>query len=466
MSSMKEREILKPVEKKEVYHVLKDLTVEVEVMQNPYNFRLEQLFQMAARINKNRSFLFVSRVLGKHLAVNPKIPLLAGSLLAVRYLEVVHGERDPRAEKIANAIQTHEGLDEIWNSLQNDPIPLPTAATFIGFAETATALGHAVFSTFRNNAKYIHTTREQIDRLTSIINFEEEHSHATSHRVYALDSEFFQDDSEVVLVDDEVTTGKTAINIIRKIKEEYPLKNKFTVVSILDWRTEEYRERYRQLEEELDVKIHNVSLIDGVVSIEGKPSIEENEVQMENTFHPEVNYLSVAHLLPAETLQQSSSTSIGGIATKAGYLKATGRFGLSIEKEKEFSNQIQAVADFVKANRKGNKTLVIGTGEFMYLPMHIASRMGEGVYFHSTTRSPIYHSNSNDYTIKQKFEFDSPENQGVTNYLYNIEVNQYDEVFIIFERMSSLNATSPLMTALSKSKIPTIHLVNMTEIIE
>lgn len=464
---MKEREILKPVEKREVYHVLEDLTVEVEVMQNPYNFRLEQLFQMAARINKNRSFLFVSRVLGKHLAVNPKIPLLAGSLLAVRYLEVVHGERDPRAKKIANAIQTHEGLDEIWNSLQKDPIPLPTAATFIGFAETATALGHAVFSTFSNNAKYIHTTREQIDRLTSIINFEEEHSHATSHRVYALDSEFFQDESEVVLVDDEVTTGKTAINIIRKIKEVYPLKNKFTVVSILDWRTEEYRERYRQLEEELDIKIHTVSLIDGVVSIEGKPSIEgENEVQIENTFLPEVNYLSVAHLLPAETLQQSSSTSVGGIATKAGYLKVTGRFGLSIEKEKEFLNQIQAVADFVKAHRNGNKTLVIGTGEFMYLPMHIASRMGEGVYFHSTTRSPIYHSNSNDYAIKQKFEFDSPENQGVTNYLYNIEVNQYDEVFIIFERMSSLNATSPLMTALSKSKIPTIHIVNMTEIIE
>ncbi|WP_137727238.1 phosphoribosyltransferase family protein [Lysinibacillus sp. SGAir0095] len=457
---------LKPVENKEVYHVLNNLTVEVEVMNNPYNFQLGQLFQMAARINKNRSFLFVSKVLGKHLAVNPKIPLLVGSLLAIRYLEVVHGESDARAEKIAKAIQTNEGLEEIWASLQKDPVTLPRATTFVGFAETATALGHAVFSTFSNHAKYIHTTREQIDNLQSIINFEEEHSHATSHRVYALDSEFFQDDSEVVLVDDEVTTGKTAINIIRTIKAEYPLKNKFTVVSILDWRTPEHRERYRQLEEELDITIHTISLIDGVVSVSGTPSTEENGLKTENTFRPEVVYLPVCHLLSSENFQQSASTSVNGIINKSSYLHATGRFGLSIEKEKEFSNRIQAVASYVKEKRRGEKTLVIGTGEFMYLPMYLASQMGEGVYFHSTTRSPIYHTNLNDYTIRQKFIFDSPENQGVTNYLYNIQPNQYDEVFIIFERMSSLEAASPLIEELSKVNIPFINIVNMTEIVE
>ncbi|MFC7686212.1 phosphoribosyltransferase family protein [Ureibacillus sp. GCM10028918] len=458
--------ILKPVENKEVYQVLNDLTVEVEVMNNPYNFQLDQLFQMAARINKNRSFLFVSQVLGKHLAVNPKIPLLVGSLLAIRYLEVVHGESDSRAQKIATAIQTNEGLQEVWNSLQKEPIALPKSATFIGFAETATALGHAVFSTFGNNAKYIHTTREQINQLTSIINFEEEHSHATSHRVYALDSAFFQDASEVVLVDDEVTTGKTAINIIRKIKAEYPLKNEFTVVSILDWRTPEYRERYRHLEEELNIKIHTISLIDGVVSINGTPTIEERGLDTDDTFQPEVSYLPVQHFLTPDCLQQSTSTSVSGIPTKANYLQATGRFGLAIEKEKEFSTQIHAIAGYVKEQRRGEKTLVIGTGEFMYVPMHIAANMGEGVYFHSTTRSPIYHSTTEDYAIQQKFVFDSPENQGVTNYLYNIEANQYDEVFILFERMPSLNATSSLVKALSRVKIPYIHIVNMTEIIE
>lgn len=460
--------ILKPVEIKEVYHVLNDLTVEVEVMNNPYEFELGQLFQMAARINKNRSFLFVSKVLGKHLAVNPKIPLLVGSLLAMRYLEIVHGVRDSRAPKIAEAIQKNEGIDAVWSSLQNNPIELPKATTFIGFAETATALGHAVFSAFKENAKYIHTTREQIDNLCSIINFEEEHSHATSHRVYALDSEFFQDTSEVVLVDDEVTTGKTAINIIRTIKAEYPFKKEFTVVSILDWRTPEYRQRYHQLEKELNITIHTIALIDGVVSISGSPAIQENESKQADKFESELSYLPVQHLLSSDSLQRSSSTSVNGIPNKSSYLQMTGRFGLSIEKEKELSNQIQKVASYIHEQRRvcEGKTLVIGTGEFMYVPMQIASHMGESVYFQSSTRSPIYHSSLNDYTIQQKFIFDSPENQGVTNYLYNIEENQYDEVFIIFERMSSLDAASPLIKELSKVKIPYIHIVNMTEIVE
>ena len=150
--------------------------------------------------------------------------------------------------------------------------------TFIGFAETATALGHAVFSTFENNAKYIHTTREQINERTSIINFEEEHSHATSHRVYARDLQFFQDDSEVVLVDDEITTGKTAINIIQTITAAYPSKKVFTVVSILDWRSAEHRQRYRQLEQELEITIHAVTLIDGAISVTGEPVLDESIV--------------------------------------------------------------------------------------------------------------------------------------------------------------------------------------------
>ena len=103
---------------------------------------------MATRINKKRSFLFVSKVLGKHLAVNPHIPLLVGSLLAMRYMEVVHGYKDPRAMAVARAIQTNQQTEQLLESIRNGPIGLPAPTTFIGFAETATALGHAVFSTF------------------------------------------------------------------------------------------------------------------------------------------------------------------------------------------------------------------------------------------------------------------------------------------------------------------------------
>ncbi|MCQ6275561.1 phosphoribosyltransferase family protein [Bacillus sp. V3B] len=453
---------------KETYNVLDDLRVEVEVLNNPYHFQLDQLFQMATRINKKRSFLFVSKVLGKHLAVNPAIPLLVGSLLSLRYMEMVYGLKDPRAQKIAEAIQTNTdiAIEGAWASMKNSPISLPRPTTFIGFAETATALGHSVFSTFANHAKYIHTTREQIDELTSVITFEEEHSHATSHRVYAMDSHFFNDDNEVVLVDDEITTGKTALNIIRTIKANYPLKKVFTVVSILDWRTQEHREEYRQLERELEVKIHAISLIDGVVSVTGEPVLEEKEMESTLAEHQEITYIPIHHFMNSTMLHKVTSTTANGTENQSPYLQTTGRFGLSIESEEEFSHQSRVIANYLKEYRKGGETLVIGTGEFMYVPMRVASEMGPDIYFQSTTRSPIYQTDRESYTIQQKFEFDSPENSGVINHLYNIESNQYDEIFIFVERMSALHHSHSLIAELRKTKIPYIHIVTMTETIE
>ena len=38
------------------YNVLNNIKVHVEVRDNPYNLELDNLFQMAARINKKRSF--------------------------------------------------------------------------------------------------------------------------------------------------------------------------------------------------------------------------------------------------------------------------------------------------------------------------------------------------------------------------------------------------------------------------
>ena len=451
---------------KDTYHVLDDLTVEVAVLNNPYKFHLNQLFQMATRINKKRSFLFVSKVLGKHLPVNPQISLLVGSLLSMRYMEVVYGYKDPRAKQVAEAIQTNQNVEELLSAMKDDPILLPRPTTFIGFAETATALGHAVFSTFANNAKYIHTTREQINELPSVINFEEEHSHATSHRVYALDQNFFQNDHEVVLVDDEITTGKTAVNIIRTIQSKYPAKKVFTVVSILDWRSPEHRERYRQLERELDITIHNVTLIDGVISVIGQPILIEEDTEVIPVVHQDISYLSIQDFMEPKMFRQVTSIHSNGVENQSPYLQATGRFGLSIQEEEWFSRQFETMADQLKKHRKGKRTLVIGTGEFMYIPMQIASHMGSDVYFQSTTRSPIYHTNTVSYTIQNKLVFDSPENMGVTNHLYNIQPNQYDEIFIFIERISSLNATNTLVKQLSRTQIPFINIVIMTETIE
>ena len=71
------------------YTILDKITVDIEVTANPYQLHLEELFTMAARINKKRSFLFVSKVLGKHLPIQPQKGLITAALLAARYAESI-----------------------------------------------------------------------------------------------------------------------------------------------------------------------------------------------------------------------------------------------------------------------------------------------------------------------------------------------------------------------------------------
>lgn len=63
---------------------------------------------------------------------------------------------------------------------------------FIGFAETATALGQAVFVCFSGNCTYIHTTRNDISGNYKKFNFVEEHSHAPEQYLYIKDNDFFR----------------------------------------------------------------------------------------------------------------------------------------------------------------------------------------------------------------------------------------------------------------------------------
>lgn len=69
------------------------------MLHNPYLLLPDQLFQMAARMNKRRGFLFVSTILGKHLPVLPAISLAGGCALAARYMEVLHRTNHPYQKK-------------------------------------------------------------------------------------------------------------------------------------------------------------------------------------------------------------------------------------------------------------------------------------------------------------------------------------------------------------------------------
>ncbi|MEE4577529.1 phosphoribosyltransferase family protein [Paenibacillus polymyxa] len=433
---------------------------------------------MAARVNKKRSFLFVSKVLGKHIPVNPYISLLSGAALAILlYKELVPQSGQQMDKLIGEAVR---GLldpnyaKEAYQKLMDERLAFsfPEPIKFVGFAETATALGHSMYRLFDGGATYIHTTREDIPGLRPIIRFEEEHSHAVDHRCYALNEDAFAGDGPIVLVDDEITTGKTTLNIIRDIQEHFPRKQ-YVIASLLDWRTDSDERAFADLEAELDIRITPLSLLKGKIEIQGTPILDHAEYagQTGNVEHAATSTAEVNKDLSgtiarcfeedASAFERISHTSIStdGYANTAPYLKYTGRFGLQSADNPALDAEIAYTAERLNQLRSGQRTLVMGTGEFMYIPMRIAAELGPNVYYQSTTRSPVYPHREEGYGVASGVTYPSPEDSTVRNFIYNVEPGQYDEIFVLLERESDSERMKPMLEALSRLGCDKVHVV-------
>lgn len=424
--------------------ILNSLTVDIHITENPYELLPEDLFVMAARINKKRSFLFVSKVLGKHIPIDPKIGLLTGELLASRYMEKVKKVETGKAAELLSAFRN--GPHFMYSSPFIDKGHNPV---IIGFAETATALGHAFFQSFKR-ADYFHTTRDQLANQKSVITFEEEHSHATSHRCYA-DADLLNNKRETILVDDEMTTGKTAINIIRSIHERFPRKM-YTVVSILDWRSPKDQMRFDDLEKELGIIINNVSLLKGEIEVKGTPEVSKSQSADEPSGNTvQITYIHINKEFPGLLSRTNEpSVTLNGEIRNIPYLKDSGRFGLDAIRQAGLSVSLAEVGQSLSRKRDGRNTLCLGTGEFMYIPMKLASLMGEGVKFHSTTRSPIFVRNDKAYGAKYGISFQNPEDPEMAQFVYNIPEDCYEEVFLFFEREPEKESLMPLINQIKK----------------
>ncbi|MEH7418199.1 phosphoribosyltransferase family protein [Neobacillus drentensis] len=442
---MKNSQALTLSEKKYTFNILETIKVEIDCLDNPYHIPINDLFTMAARINKKRSFLFISKVLGKHLPIEPNKGLIIAALLGARYLEKVK-ELECREKERLLAFFLNGG-----HFYSRPFIPERFKPVIIGFAETATALGHAFFDCFQA-AEFFHTTREEIRGEAPVITFEEEHSHATSHRCY-ISKEMMDHQREIILVDDEITTGKTALNIIKSIQEKFPRPH-YTVVSILDWRSPEYQQKFLRLEQELGIKINVVSLLSGHVEIHQVKEIEACSKKVETP--NKGTSIEVLHLDSYFTASRySSEVQLNGIP----YLNETGRFGLKSSENFTLHKKVSSAADFLRQKRAGDRTLCLGTGEFMYLPMKLAAEMGRGVYYQSTTRSPIYIENEEGYGARFGVHFPNPENENISHFVYNIPPNHYDELYVFFEREVSEEQLQPMLNVLSELAFRTIKIV-------
>ena len=159
------------------------------------------MLKVAKRFNNTkRTYLLVNPLQAKHLPISPSISL-----------EMMHTLGKDLAKKY------------------------PDTKLVIGFAETATAIGVAVASCFSKDCVYIHTTRESDEATSEWIHFEEEHSHAVDQLLCTKNLESWIAETKTILfVEDEISTGKTLINIIECLKTTYSiLKEKELVVDSL-----------------------------------------------------------------------------------------------------------------------------------------------------------------------------------------------------------------------------------------
>lgn len=381
------------------------MSVDINIRENKYNLNLNDLIIMGKRINNTkRNFLFISKVLGKHIEAKPSVCKEIGLKLARLIFD--------KEEK---------------NYKNNEKICV------LGFAETATGLGMAVAS-YIKNCYYITTTRECITELKSILKFEEEHSHATTHKCFPLDKDKLLNSDKIILVDDEITTGKSMINIIKELKNVTNVK-KFTILSILDWRNEECRKAYDYLSKKENIEVEVLSLISGDIKVKDTTTYIDNNDDVIKDTTDVLNY-DILERIEFKTDYEKEIES---------YLLHTGRFGVEFNEIQSLEDKCKAIANGIQTLIGSNeKILVLGHGENIYIPCRIASYIKGDVYFKSTTRSPIYCENIEGSPIKEKHVF---YHKGVKYYFYNkseIE-NNYDKVILITEDDLNIKLTNNMI---------------------
>jgi adenine/guanine phosphoribosyltransferase-like PRPP-binding protein len=298
----------------------------------------------------SRPYVVLNPLLAKHIPVSPKDALAHFKRLGAQVAATCAGER----------------------------------TLVIGFAETATAVGAAVAACIERSV-YVHTTREVLASERLVAEFLEEHSHAKNQALYLSDD--VRDLSaydRIVFVEDEITTGKTILNFLRRI--DY--RGKITVSALV----------FNGFDERAfagyPARFCCIRRIPGIVWIE-------------------------IDALPDPR---------AGVVTDV------------------YATACRSAAETVAAriserSLRGKDVLVLGTEEFMYPALVLGERLervAKTVKTHATTRSPLAaRENDRLYPLTARHAFKSPYDADRTTYLYNLETYDAAIVFTDAPRFDS-----------------------------
>ncbi|WNI24968.1 phosphoribosyltransferase [Streptomyces sp. ITFR-16] len=364
---------------------------------------LRELLGLALRRNPKRAHLLVSNVLGKHVPQRPSVVYGAGFELGLRVRELLGDEEARRA-------------------------------VVLGYAETATGLGHAVADGL-GQAPYLHSTRRPVAGVARAGGFEESHSHATSHLLLPEDPELLAadgPDATLVLVDDEFSTGNTVLNTIRALHERYPRK-RYVIVALADMRSPDDRGRLAGFADEIGARVDliarnagTVGLPDGVLD-KGQALVAAQEAEQ-----------------AAEPRPAAPSTALRtriDLRWPAG-VPDGGRHGFTPAHRALLEPALPAMADRI-ARALGDhprRVLVLGFEELMYAPLRLGTaleeRTGAEIRYSTTTRSPVLAVDDPGYAIRTRLVFpahDDPADGPGDRYAYNVAGAGFGAVVLVVD---------------------------------
>ncbi len=352
-------------------HTISLPTGELNLCLAASDFTLDDLTDYAARQNPKRGFLFVNKLLAKYWPSKPQAMAQMHQYLA---------------QSLAGSIQG--------------------SSVFVGMAEAAAGLGQGVYEAYLNQATrsdhlFIHTSRYLLADICKL-DFQEQHSHAAQFYLYVplepLLQQSFLTAQNLVLIDDELTTGRTFVNLIRAYQRVNPQLQRIIIVSILNFVD---HERQQQMQQQLGVELQFISALAAEVNFVSNPDYRYTNIpNVQSQPHCKRQHLSLT----------------------------AGRLG--IQGHLEFD--ATPLETLLQSWHKEQSILVLGTGEFI----HVAFLMGRyleqqdwDVSIQSTARSPLLKGEA----IKEKMEFKDNYADNIPNYLYNVRADQYDHVIICHE---------------------------------
>ncbi|WP_107309188.1 phosphoribosyltransferase [Streptomyces sp. TP-A0356] len=360
--------------------------------------KLTELVGLALRRNPKRAHLLVSNVLGKHV---PQLP------------SVVHGHGFALGRRVRDLL----GADEA------------ARAVVLGYAETATGLGHSVADGL-GLAPCIHSTRRPVEGVARAGGFEESHSHATSHLLLPEDPALLVGDGPLVLVDDEFSTGNTVLNTIGELHERYPRK-RYVVVALVDMRSAADLGRLTEFGREIGARIDLVAAAAGTVRLpEGV--LERGQELVARYESP------VPDREPHGTITRVALGWPRGVPDG-------GRHGFTPEHRARLERALPAMAArLAEALPDGaGRVLVLGCEELMYAPLRLARELEQitlaEVRYSTTTRSPVLAVDDPGYAIRSRIVFpahDNPADGPGERYAYNVADAGFDAVVAVVDSVA------------------------------